>query len=72
MTDARQPASTTDDDALGGDLALDPQDAEQVTGGTQVSCSACGHVHQQSDAKCIPSCTSHGGATFKSGGGGFY
>lgn len=70
MSDAPGPAAQ--DDALGGDLALDPQDAEQVTGGTEVSCSACGHHHSQADAKCNPNCRTHGASTFQSGGGGFY
>lgn len=54
-------------DALGEDLALEPEQAEQVTGGVRFSCSACHHVHAQSDPKCLPACP-HGTSIHGTGG----
>ena len=48
------------DDALAGDLTLEPHDAEHVAGGYKVSCHACSHVHNQTDPKCNNFCAVHG------------
>lgn len=69
--DGPQAESAANDEAMDGDLALDPQDAEQVTGGAQAYCGACGHVHAQKDAQCNPSCR-HGATGFNTASGGFY
>ena len=66
MTDAPQAASPADDDALGGDLALDPEDAGQVTGGARYVCPTCHHTHSQADPPCFPGCT-HGTGTSTTG-----
>jgi hypothetical protein len=50
-----------DDDTLAGDLALEPEDAEHVTGGVKIACHACNHLHNQTDPKCNPQCL-HGAA----------
>lgn len=68
MDDAQQKAITTDDDGLGGDLELEPADAEQVVGGIAFVCPACSHHHSQTDPKCNFAC-GHGSS---GPGGGFY
>ena len=61
MDDGQPTEVTSNDDALGGDLALEPEDAEQVTGGfsTTVNCSACGHNHYFRAPKCNTKCIVH-------------
>jgi hypothetical protein len=56
LDDAEQPSRPIEDDVLDGDLELEAQDAEQVTGGTMVYCSACRHHHGQLDPKCTSFC----------------
>ena len=68
LDDREQPSAGIDEDILDGDLELDPQDAEQVTGGSRYACPVCHHVHAQTDAPCKPGCAHGSGG----GGGGFY
>jgi hypothetical protein len=50
------------DEALDGDLELEPEDADRVTGGMMVMCNACGHHHSQTDPRCNSRCL-HGTST---------
>jgi hypothetical protein len=65
--DPQTAESASNDDALEGDIPLDPEDAEQVKGGARFYCSSCSHYHFQGAPKCGPSCL-HGGTS----GGGVY
>lgn len=64
LDDAEQPSRPIEDDVLDGDLELEAQDAEQVTGGAKYVCPMCLHTHSQYDLPCKPGCA-HG-----TGGGG--
>jgi hypothetical protein len=68
LDDREQPSGSIEEDVLGGDLELDPQDAEQVTGGARFVCPGCHHSHSQADPPCNVYCK-HGTG---SGGVGFY
>jgi hypothetical protein len=58
--DADRSSGASADDALEGDLALDPEAAEQVTGGALLYCAPCMHHHSQRDPKCNAHCVQHG------------
>jgi hypothetical protein len=66
MDDKHQAAHPELDEALDGDLELEPPEGEQVKGGYMSMCGYCGHSHRQTDPKCNPRCL-HGTAVSTSG-----
>ena len=68
LDDREQVSRSIDEDELGGDMDLEPQDAEKVTGGSRFVCPVCHHNHAQTDPGCKPGCPHGGGAA----GTGFY